>query len=292
MPTLGLPRKRIASFYLLSKPHHLRRTAVLTACAVLVALLGPRVAIAGSAVLLPYPPPEAFGVIPASTYDERGQRVGDGAVLVEELEDGRVAVRLHGGYEEGARIELDAILVPVEVEGQRMLRISSERSQSHDPDGNPLVILEIDHDAGLARCTPPAGASGRVSEIELPSPDRVVNVPLNLLFRSIGLGQRRSVDTQAFFCLGGARVMGFTGEVVKPENESEVAGRVVREIRYGPDGKGLLSWAAQPFAPKISFWVDANGDAAYLAHRMPLYSRGPVVYFVADGVNPELVIER
>jgi hypothetical protein len=247
---------------------------------------------AESAVLLPYPAPDDFGVIPASTYDEQGRRVGEAAVLVEQLPNENVAVRLHGGFDGGARVEFDAELTPVMVDGRRMLRTLKERSQAHDPDGKPLVTLEIDHQTGHGRCVPPGAGSGRTSEIELPAPDRVVNVPLNLLFQPIGKGQTDSVDTQAFFCLGGARVMGFTGEVVDRDREKTVDGRIIREIKYGPDGRGLLSWAAQPLAPKISFWVDAARDGAYVAHRMPLYSRGPVVYFIADGVDPKLVLPQ
>ncbi len=249
-------------------------------------------AAAESAVVLPYPPPEAFGLIPASTYDEDGKRVGDAVVEIKLLRNDHVAVRLRGGFEGGAGIALDAELAPTEVDGQRMLRILRERSQSHDPDGKPLVTLEIDHEKAEASCTPPEGERGKRSTLELPARDHVVNVPLNLLFKPLGLGKVDRVETQAFFCLGGARVMGFTGELAEAGDISSEDGRKIREVRYGPDGKGLLSWAAQPFAPKISFWMDAAADGAYLAHRMPLYSRGPVVYVIADGIDPKAVLER
>ncbi len=280
MPIVGRSPRRLLSFLL----------CLFSASAASLLAGGP--AAAESAVLLPYPAPDEFGVIPASTYDEQGRRVGDAAVQVEQLPNQNVAVRLHGGFDKGARVEFDAELAPVMVDGRHMLRILKERSQAHDPDGKPLVALEIDHQGGHARCVPPPAASARTSEIALPAPDRVVNVPLNLLFRPIGMGQTNSVDSQAFFCLGGARVMGFTAEVVDRDREEAIDGRIIREIKYGPDGRGLLSWAAQPLAPKISFWVDAARDGAYLAHRMPLYSRGPVVYFIADGVDPKLVLSQ
>jgi len=274
-------------------PRHLPRSQPRSTCCVGLAIaLFATAASAESALQLPYPPPEAFGVTPASTYDEEGQRVGDARVQLERLANGHVAVHLRSGFDGGARIALDAELAPIDVDGRRMLRILHERSQSHDPDGKPLVVLEVDHVKGVASCTPPEGDAGDPSQLELPTPDRIVNVPLNLLFQPLANGDTDRVDTQAFFCLGGARVMGFNGKLASPRKNSETGNRKIREVRYGPDGKGLLSWAARPFAPKISFWMDAANNGAYVAHRMPLYSRGPVVYVIAEGIDPEAVITR
>jgi hypothetical protein len=171
-----------------------------------------------------------------------------------------------------------------------MLRILRERSQSFDPEGKPLVILSIDHEKGEASCTPPEGQKGKPSILSLPSPDRVVNVPLNLLFQPLGRGEVERIETQAFFCLGGARLMGFTGRLAVEREATNPDGRRIREIRYGPDGKNLFSWAAKAFAPKISFWMDLDAPGAYVAHRMPLYSKGPVVYVIADGIEPGRII--
>lgn len=263
-----------------------------TRCVGLAIALFATAASGESALQLPYPPLEAFGVTPASTYDEAGRRVGGARVQLERLANDHVAVHLRSGFDGGARIALDAELEPIDIDGRRMLRILHERSQSHDPEGKPLVVLEVDHVKGVASCTPPEGDEGSSSQLELPAPDRVVNVPLNLLFQPLANGDADRVETQAFFCLGGARVMGFTGKLASPRKVGEPNSRQLREVRYGPDGKGLLSWAARPFAPKISFWMDAANNGSYVAHRMPLYSRGPVVYVIADGVDPEAVITR
>jgi hypothetical protein len=247
---------------------------------------------AESALVLPYPDPASFEPISASTYDELGRRVGDASIRLAKLENGRVALRLRSGFEGGARIELDAELATVEVDGAPALRILRERSQSFDPDGKPLVILSIDHEKGKASCTPPEGERGKPSVVTLPSPDRVINVPLNLLFQPLGRGDVDRIQTQAFFCLGGARLMGFTGKLAELRESTSPDGRKIREIRYGPDGKSVFSWAAKAFAPKISFWLDTNANGAYLAHRMPLYSKGPVVYVITDGIDPGRIISR
>lgn len=272
---------------LLRPPHLWRLFSGL--CALCLALSSGDAA-AESALALPYPDPASFDPISASTYDEAGQRVGGASIRLELLENENVALRLRSGFDGGARIELDAELAPIQVDGTRMLRILRERSQSFDPDGKPLVILSIDHEKGEASCTPPEGEKGKPSVVALPSPDRVVNVPLNLLFQPLVLSEVDVIHTQAFFCLGGARLMGFTGKRAKERDTPNPDGRKIREVRYGPDGKNLFSWAAKAFAPQISFWMDIDAGGAYVAHRMPLYSRGPVVYVISDGIDPGRVI--
>ena len=247
---------------------------------------------AESALQLPYPDPASFGDFTAATYDDAGQRVGDASIQLKRLENGHVTLRLRSGFDKGARIELDSELEPIEAGETPNLRILRERSQSFDPKGKPLVILLIDHEKGEASCTPPEGVKGKASVLALPSPDRVVNVPLNLLFQPLALGEVDSVETQAFFCLGGARMLGFTGRLAKGQGTLDREGRRIREVRYGPDGKNFMSWAAKAFAPKISFWLDVNRRGIYVAHRMPLYSGGPVVYVILDGVEPSSVLAR
>lgn len=265
-------------------------------CHLLLSALALGVALAGQArsestLDLPYPHPDTFGVIAASTYDERGNRVGDASIEIELLEDEHVALHMRSGFDGGARIALDSELAPITVGKTRMLRILRERSQSFAPDGQPLVILEIDHVKGKASCTQPEPDGDR-SAISLPWPDRVINVPLNLLFQPLGKDGINTVNTQVFFCLGGARVMTFRGELDADREPDKATDDHIREVRYGPDGRSFLSWAAKAVAPKISFWMDTEKGGAYVAHRMPLYSKGPVVYVIADGVDPKRVIKR
>lgn len=270
------------------QPLHLRRL-LSPICALCLTLSGAQ-ATAESALELPYPDPASFEPIPASTYDEMGKRVGGASVRLERLENEHVTLRLRSGFDGGARIELDAELAPTQVDGTRILRILRERSQSFDPDGKPLVILLIDHEKGEASCTPPEGEKGKRSVVALPSPDRVINVPLNLLFQPLSRGEVDRVETQAFFCLGGARLMGFTGKLAEEQDAQHLDGRRIREVAYGPDGQSVFSWAAKAFAPDISFWMDSNAAGAYIAHRMPLYSKGPVVYVISDAIEPGRII--
>jgi hypothetical protein len=261
---------------------------------VLVPLLAATESVAASAFLLPYPNADSFGTFTAATYDDAGRRVGDASIRIEHLENGHVRLQLRSGFDGGARNELEAVLEPAASADAQGLRILRERSQSFDPDGKALVILTIDHEKGEARCTPPEAEGGEASVLTLPSPDRVVNVPLSLLFQPLGEGVVETVETQAFFCLGGARMMGFMGRLAEEDEPGglDPDGRRIREVRYRPDGKSFFSWAAKALAPKISFWIDVNNRGAYVAHRMPLYSKGPVVYVILDGIEPSSVIKR
>jgi hypothetical protein len=243
---------------------------------------------AESALKIPYP--ATFGLTPAATFDEAGERVGAASLEVSLLDSGNVALKLLSGYDGGARIVLKAELAPQGSLERRTLRILRESSQSYNAVGEPLVLLAIDHEKGTASCIPPEDSGRKISTIELPSPDRVVNVPLNLLFRPLGTGDVDTIDTQAFFCLGGARIMGFTGKLKEERPHPSDDGRRILEVGYAPDGKGFLSWAAKAVAPPISFWMDVNHNGAYIAHKMPLYSKGPIVYVVADGVDTEWLI--
>lgn len=245
-----------------------------------------RSAAAESLFHIPYP--KEIGVISAKTYDEAGIRVGDAFLSIERLEGGRVKLKVQSGYESGAQQWLEAELAPIEGAEKPMLRLLRERSQSFDPEGKPLVILEIDHVAGTASCTPP-GDKQKASTIDLPKPDRVANVPLNLLFAPLVEGKIERLETQVFFCLGGARVMRFAGRAVDTPGERDGSG--MRKIIYQPNVSKMFNWAAKALAPKILFWFDAENQNRYLAHRLPLYSKGPIVYVVRDGVSVAAIIE-
>ena len=47
----------------------------------------------------------------------------------------------------------------------------------------------------------------------------------------------------------------------------------------------VVSWVADAFLPNLSFWFDPRDEGAYLAHRMPLYRKGPEVMIVKDGIH-------
>ena len=76
--------------------------------------------------------------------------------------------------------------------------------------------------------------------------------------------------------------MDFVANLAPSSRNGKQPHKVV-EVRYGPDF-GLATVVAQNFVPKLSFWFDPDDREAWIAHRLPLYSRGPEVFVIRDGV--------
>jgi hypothetical protein len=232
-----------------------------------------------SALLLPLP--DSFGAIEAGTFDTHGQRLGAASMSVVRRPDGRVELRAQSGIEGGAGSRVSAVMEVAE--DGRALRLLSQRSESFDLSGASLGLLTIDHEAGVARCGVPAGQTGEPVTVELPVHDRVVNVPLNLLFQRLVSGEEREVAFQVFLCRFGARILDARARVATPRGAS---GGLV-EVRYQLDFGPLLSTLAEPFLPTLSFWFDPDSPGAWVGHRMPLFSKGPTVLVVRSGFSPE-----
>ena len=248
-----------------------------------IALVSSSVARAESALRLPVP--SEFARIPASTYDAEGRMLGDAQLVTERLENGHVRMAATTGIAGGPRTVASAELAPID--GESALRLLSERSQSYDFQGNALVLLEIDHRRGTARCTPPGSPADRATELPLPSPDRVANVPMILLFRPLVEGAVDSVEFQLFVCRGEPRFWDFEAKVVRRDAARNGDRLRIVEVRYGPDLGPLLSVVARFGVPHFSFWFDAGHDDVYLGHRLPLYTKGPLVFVVRDGMTFE-----
>ena len=84
--------------------------------------------------------------------------------------------------------------------------------------------------------------------------------------------------------------MDFHASVVRRESSSAENPDLV-EVRYEPDLGMLVSFVARAVTPKLSFWFDPASPARWLAHRMPLYSDGPDVFVVRQGVSENLFID-
>lgn len=244
-------------------------------------------ALAESNILLPFP--DTFGVIPASTYDLHGERVGSSQLSLIMTSESRVLMSIMSGVVGGARTEASAELATVVSKtGGRQLRLLSERSQSYDESGRSLGLLQLNHETGEATCSPADGVDAGVVEFDLPENDRITNVPLNLLFLPLVQGEVEEIDFQLFLCRGGPRILEFAATIAGGTRPAEGEDFRVVEIQYRPELGPMLSWLARGFTPNLSFWFDANGGGTYLAHRMPLYSRGPEVMIVRDGISPSL----
>jgi hypothetical protein len=251
-----------------------RLLRALLGCALVASAGGP--AAAESSLRLPLP--DRFGEVVADTYDERGLRVGDATLRIERAPGGAVELSSRTGIEGAEHTVIEARLVPA---AGRALRPVFQSSRSFDAAGRPLGVLAVDHERGEIRCRQPGG--GAEQRLALPAPDRVANVPLNLLFQPLVLGQEERIDFQFVLCRGGPRLL---------DAHAEVAGRrghgpdELVEVRYRIDLGPLLSPLAQPFLPRLSVWFDHHAGASWVGHRMPLYSKGPTVVVMRRDVAP------
>jgi len=221
--------------------------------------------------------PASVGVIPAATYDMQRKQVGAAELLTETLENGNLRAFSMSGFTGGARSVLAAEFRQLEPEHH--LQPLRQESRSFDPDGKPLGVLSIDHAAGFARCQDPEGTE--VAKLELPEDDRVANITLNLLFLPLVRHETDELRFKLFFCGLGARFVDFTARLA-PESSNGNGAHVV-EVRYGPDF-GFATLVARSFVPKLSFWYDPAEPHRWMAHRLPLYGRGPEVFVVREGV--------
>ena len=249
------------------------RAPVAVACAVVLASLTSH---AESA--FEFAVPTRFGRVPAATYDDDGNRIGAADLLIERQDDGKVRIFTLSGREGGARTVASAVFAPLV--RQRTMRLIRQESRSFDGDGRPLGLLELDHVAGIGSCTGPDGGT-RVT-LPLPSEDRVVNVPMNLLFLPLVRGEISSLRFQLFLCREGARLMDFEAWVAKDADAAKAAHLI--EVGYGPDFGSIVSLVARNFVPELTFWFDRSKPHDWMGHRMPLYSGGPEVLVLRDGV--------
>jgi hypothetical protein len=238
---------------------------------------------AGSALRLPVP--QTFATIDASTYDGGGERVvGAAHLLIERLPGGQVKISTETGFEPGPRTVMSAVLASVE--GGRALQPLWQESRSFDPDGVPMGVMRIDHEAETGSCVSgPDLDWSTAKRLDLPNADHVANVPLNLLFQPLVSGTTDEVDFQFFLCGGGPRVLDFRARVAERRNGGP-DGRELVEIRYGPDFGTFGSMLLAPVLPRLSIWFDPHASQPWLAHRVPLYSDGPEVMVVRDGIPP------
>jgi hypothetical protein len=248
-------------------------------------LLAASAAKAESGIVLPYP--DHFGEFPAAAYNDSGARVGSALLKLERLPDGIVMMSVDTELEDGARTEAGAELSVIE--GNTGLRLLREFSHSHNHEGKSMGLLRVDHVQGEATCTPTPGSGTSASSLKLPSDHRVTNVPLNLLFLPLVQGQTDRISFQLFLCGGGAKVVDFEA-TAKPRATS--GAHQIVEVRYEPNLGAVMSFLAKAVVPDLAFWFDANGQGTYLAHRMPLFSKGPEVTVIRDGVAQELLTAK
>jgi len=244
-------------------------------------------AAAESALRLPYP--DKFGKIPASTYDTDYKRVGDAHLVLERLGEERVRLVVESGIEGGARTVATAEFEPVD--DGRFLRLLRQESRSIDAEGVALGVLTVDHQNGVASCKKAGSGDIETQQLTLPDEDRVANVPLNLLFKSLADGSTDSLKFQMLLCRFGARLIDIDAHVVPKAADSPSSSPFI-EVEFLPNLGKFVSLLAQNLMPRLSVWFDPRASNAWIAHRVPLYSKGPEVLVIRDAVANDWLSHR
>jgi hypothetical protein len=253
----------------------------------LAGLVGPAPAGAESSLVLPFP--ERFEEIPATTYDQdTRETVGTGFMRFERRDDGIVRMEGSTGIEGGARTHVVAELA--ELPDGSGLRILRQESRSLDVAGRPMGVLEIDHLAGQGRCTGPSknGSAPETRTVDLPEGDRLVNVPLNLLFQPIVRGEQEEMKFQLLLCGNGPRIVTAVARAAERRAAGRDGARLLR-IEYELSLPKMLARMVERWLPHLSFWFDPDDAGAWIGHEMPLYSKGPTVLVVRRGISPDLL---
>jgi len=261
------------------------RSLLLTLAALLISS---EPAWADSELMLPYP--ASFGRIPAATFDAGRHRVGGANLEVEKLEDGTVRIYAESGVDGGARTIATATLSPIV--GTNLLRPVFQESSSFGAENEPLGTMRIDHTSGEATCSHPNpdGEGTHTQRVALPSQDRIANVPLNLLFDPLVKGSASTVNFQILLCRDDAELVDFQAKVVRRNAATDGSDHLV-EVRYGPDFGSVFSLLAKAVVPRLSFWFDPASPNPWIAHRMPLYTGGPEVFVVRQGVETNTLLD-
>jgi hypothetical protein len=230
-----------------------------------------------------------LGDVPAETWDlAGGERLGEAFIRLSRQADGLVRLEGESGIEGGARTTVLAELEPAgDGAGLRLVR---QESRSRDPEGHALGVMEIDHRAGQGRCTaPPQGSEPpETRSIALPADDRVVNIPLNLLFQPLVRGEERELRFQILLCGGGPRIVTAVARVAETR-EAHPGGASLVRIQYELSLPKVLAQMAERWLPHLSFWFDPRDAGAWIGHEMPLYAKGPTVLVVRHGFSPALL---
>jgi hypothetical protein len=231
----------------------------------------------------------------ATTFDENGDAVGQSSFEVETEADGRrhmyVTMEIEGG---GSNVS-QATFVPAsptgpatddsdtsEAKDEIPLRLIEQRSQATTADGVTFPLLVIDHEAGRVTCYPADEEDTTPQHVDIPDEDRVVNVPMQLLFMPLVRGEVDTLRFQIAMCKPEPTLYQMIAVRSKPIVRD---GREIIQVKYGPDLGKTIAWFASRLLPSFAFWFDAR-DGEYLGHRMPLHREGPEVLLVRSGLTP------
>ena len=238
---------------------------------------------------LAFQPSGKLEAVGATTFDVEGNAVGESSFQIETDPEGNQLMRITLSIEGGGSNISQATLGPAIAGaadsaqvGSRGLRLLEERSQATTAAGDVYPLLVIDHRRGRVSCYPDGQDSAEGKHVDIEGEDRVVNVPMQLLFLPLVRGEVEALRFQIATCVD---VPVLHRMIAVRSGTNERNGREVIEIKYGPDLGRTVAYFASRLLPSFSFWFDAS-DGQYLGHRMPLHRKGPEILLVRHGLKP------
>ena len=249
----------------------------------LTVVLGAAPAPARAESALRLPPPAVFGSIPSATFDDAGKKLGEARLDVLRLASGNVYLLASGSITGAEAMVLSTELAPT-ADGAALHPLW-QMSHAYDKAGNSLGVMFIDHEKEEAFCAHEDGNPAPPDRLPVPQPDRVAHVPLNLLFLPLAKGEASEIKFEFLLCALGPRFVDAKATVARRIPPQEGKHPLV-EVRYELDLNPVLAAVARPFLPRFAFWFDPLARDPWVAHRMPLASKGPAVLIVRSGVLP------
>ena len=229
------------------------------------------------------PLPAVFGPIPSATYNDAGKKLGEARLDVLKLPTGNVYLLASGSITGAEAMVLSTELAPTP--DGAALRPLWQMSHAYDKAGNSLGVMFIDHEKEEAFCAHEDGNPAPPDRLPVPQPDRVAHVPLNLLFLPLAKGETTEIKFQFLLCALGPRFVDAKATVARTIPQRDGKSPLV-EVRYELDLNPVLATLARPFLPRFAFWFDPLARDPWVAHRMPLASKGPAVLIVRTAFLP------
>lgn len=230
---------------------------------------------AGSAVRFPLP--GQYGEKAAIVYDDNGERIGQATVSMKKNDNDLVKIIVRIALDSGIKARMKADLKFSD--DKKSLLLVFQETRTSNTEGHLINRMWVDHIRRKAVCI---NAKNEKLYINIPDDDRIVNVPLNLLLKTVAAGDKDRVGFQTLVCGDDIKLLDTDVERKATRTKTGIV-----ETRYQFDLGLFLSVLATPFLPRISFWFESGYPNAWIGYRMPLYSNGPTVLVLRDDYSPE-----
>jgi len=224
-----------------------------------------------------FPVPEVYGENTAIVYDDNDRKIGKALLSMKKINSDMVLVVVRILLNSGLNAEMKANLKLAN--DKKSLHLISQQAYTLNEEGHFQNRMFVDHINEEAVCI---NADNDKFDMQLPERDQIVNIPLNLLLKTVAAGKEDKAVFQTLVCGDKIELLDTSVERTAIREKTGIV-----ETRYRFDLGVFVSLLAMPFVPRISFWFESGYPYAWVGHRMPLYSNGPTVLVLRKDYLPE-----